>query len=48
MSVNNSVKHGHVGRAPDWPYSSSYRYVERGIYNLEWAADDTVRILEME
>jgi putative transposase len=31
----NPVKHGHVKRVADWPYSSFHRYVERGIYNLE-------------
>jgi len=44
----NPVKHGHVTRVADWPYSSFHRFVERGIYNLEWAADDDVRRLEME
>ena len=44
----NPVKHGHVTRVADWPYSSFHRYVERGIYTLDWAADDNVRILEME
>jgi putative transposase len=44
----NPVKHGHVTRVADWPYSSFHRYVKRGIYNLEWAADADVRRLEME
>ena len=44
----NRVKHGQVTRVADWPYSSFQRFVERGIYNLEWAADDNVRSLEME
>jgi putative transposase len=44
----NPVKHGHVTRVVDWPYSSFHRYVRCGIYNLEWAADDDVRRLEME
>jgi putative transposase len=44
----NPVKHGHVTRAADWPYSSFHRYVRNGIYNLEWGADDDVRRLEME
>jgi hypothetical protein len=29
-------------------YLSFHRFVERGIYNLDWAADDNVRSLEME
>src|SRR5665647_2124563 len=39
----NPVKHGHVTRVADWPYSSFHRYVRSGIYNLEWAATDNVR-----
>jgi putative transposase len=44
----NPVKHGHVTRVADWPFSSFQRYVERGIYDLDWAADDNVRSLELE
>jgi hypothetical protein len=44
----NPVKHGQVTRVADWPYSSFQRYVRCGIYNLEWAADDDVRRLEMK
>ena len=44
----NPVKHGHVTKVADWPYSSFHRFVERGLYNLEWAADDNVRSLEIE
>jgi putative transposase len=45
---DNPVKHGHVARVADWPYSSLHRYVLSGIYNREWAADDNVRRQEME
>jgi len=44
----NPVKHGHVARAADWPYSSFHRYVERGIYDLDWGADEDIWSLEME
>jgi putative transposase len=44
----NPVKHGQVTRVADWPYSSFHRYVERGIYSQDWAADDNVRRIEME
>jgi putative transposase len=33
----NPVKHGHVERAIDWPYSSFHRYVARGVYPANWA-----------
>jgi hypothetical protein len=35
-------------KVADWPYSSFHRYVERGIYDLDWETDDYVRSLEME
>ena len=38
----NPVKHGLVGRVSDWPYSSFHRYVERGIYPLDWARFPTI------
>jgi putative transposase len=44
----NPVKHGHVTRVAAWPYSSFHDYVRRGIYDLGWAADVSVRQLEME
>jgi putative transposase len=44
----NPVKHGHVTKASDWPYSSFHRYVQKGVLPLNWAADDDVKDLEME
>jgi putative transposase len=44
----NPVKNGHVERAADWPYSGFHEYVKRGIYDLDRAADEQVRSLEME
>ncbi len=38
----NPVKHGHVAKVADWPYSSFHRYVARGIYDLDWAAADDI------
>lgn len=35
----NPLKHGLVDRVRDWPYSSFHRYVERGVYALDWAGD---------
>ena len=32
----NPVKHGHVKKVIDWPYSSFHRYVEQGIYAPNW------------
>ena len=33
----NPVKHGVVERVKDWPYSSFYRYVRLGWFDLDWA-----------
>ena len=35
----NPVKHGHVVRVRDWPFSSFRRWVRLGIYPLDWAGD---------
>ena len=35
----NPVKHGHVNRVCDWPYSSFHRYVRQNILPLDWAGD---------
>jgi putative transposase len=35
----NPVKHGHVQRVRDWPYSSFHRYVKEGILPDDWAGD---------
>ncbi len=32
----NPVKHGHVERAIDWPWSTFHRYVEKGWYSQDW------------
>lgn len=34
----NPVKHGYVTAVREWPYSSFQRYVERGIYPIDWAS----------
>jgi putative transposase len=32
----NPVKHGHVERVIDWPFSSFHRYVRMGVYPCDW------------
>ena len=32
----NPVKHGLVGRAIDWPWSSFHRFVRAGQYPVDW------------
>lgn len=33
----NPVKHGQVTCVADWPYSSFHRFVQKGIYPMNWA-----------
>ena len=35
----NPVKHGYVGSAADWPFSTFRACVERGLYPPDWAGD---------
>ena len=35
----NPVKHGLVRRVRDWPHSSFYRDVRRGLFPLDWAGE---------
>lgn len=35
----NPVKHGLVRAVRDWPYSSFHRFVEAGIYPVDWATE---------
>ena len=36
----NPVKHGHVARVRAWPYSSFSRFVDAGVYPIDWAQAD--------
>ena len=36
----NPVKHGHVRYVKDWPYSTFHRYVQRGVYPVDWAGGE--------
>jgi putative transposase len=33
----NPIKHGHVDRVRDWPWSTFHRFVARGLMPLDWA-----------
>ena len=35
----NPVKHGHVERVADWPYSSFHSYVRNGWLPIDWACE---------
>jgi putative transposase len=36
----NPVKHGHVKRVRDWPFSTFHEYVKNGVYPIDWADSD--------
>ena len=38
----NPVKHRHVARVSDWAYSSFSRFVEAGMYPIDWAFEGRV------
>ena len=40
----NPVKHGWVRQVKDWPYSTFHRYVQEGVYSLDWCgvADEAI------
>jgi len=35
----NPMKHGYVKRVADWPHSTFHRFVNDGVYPLDWAGD---------
>lgn len=36
----NPVKHGHVSRIVEWPYSSFHQFVRQGIYPIDWCGGE--------
>ena len=40
----NPVKHGWVKRVADWPHSSFQRFVDEGIYPLDWGGNAAVEV----
>ena len=38
----NPVKHGHVSRVIDWPYSTFHGYLRNGVYNQDWGTGDVL------
>jgi putative transposase len=39
---HNPVHHGLVNNVRDWQYSSFHRYVQQGIYDLDWGSGEMV------
>lgn len=40
----NPVKHGVVQRVVDWPHSSFHRFVEQGVYPINWGHSGTFNV----
>jgi putative transposase len=36
----NPVKHGHVSRVVQWPYSSFHQFVRQGVYSIDWGGGE--------
>jgi putative transposase len=36
----NPVKHGYVRAVSEWPHSTFLRFVERGVYSIDWGGVD--------
>ncbi len=43
----NPVKHGRVKSPKDWPWSSFSRWVDKGIYEMDWGAEEPEGISKM-
>jgi len=41
----NPVKHGHVTRVRDWPYSTFHRGVQDGVYPVDWGGSAAAHTL---
>ena len=35
----NPAKHGLVAKVADWPHSTFHRYVQKGVYGMNWASE---------
>ena len=44
----NPLKHGYVQRVADWPFSTFHRYVESGLYPVDWAGEAASDLLASE
>jgi len=42
----NPVKHELCKSPGEWPYSTFYRFVEKGIYAADWGAGEEPKIVE--
>lgn len=40
----NPVKHGLVGQASEWPYSTFHRFVREGVYTSNWGLSEALQI----
>ena len=44
----NPLKHGHVKRVQDWPYSTFHHYVAQGVYPVDWCGDVDTTITDID
>ena len=44
----NPVKHGHVPRVIDWPWSSFHRHVNSGHYSAQWGSSEPGHLIGLD
>ena len=44
----NPVKHGHVKRVVEWPYSSFHQYIKQGVYSNDWGGGNACEVQGIE
>jgi putative transposase len=44
LPSGNCIKHGYVKRVADWPWSSFSRFVQKGVYDMEWVGGNEGRL----
>ena len=44
----NPVKHRHVNRVRDWPFSTFRHYVKAGVYPVDWAGNMTDFVIDYD
>ena len=44
----NPMKHGHVSKVVDWPYSTFHRFVDQGLYPVDWSGCSTEKMEERD
>lgn len=44
----NPVKHGHVAKPQDWPYSTLHKLIEKDIYPTDWGTKENIKDINIQ